>query len=122
MRFKGLPDYDTWRRNGWGFGPWRRFVYWWCNGPVGEAASAYWRSHDYRPRWLNWTHGTSKGYKHYMEPPNKLSRQIYDSLGAPVAARTGKWSPAPPVKLYTYHFSEAQIDRLNALARQGSHP
>lgn len=49
---------------------------------------------------LGWQlHGTDKGYKWYVEPPNP------------------SWHPIPPVKLYSQHFeSQEQVDRLNAAA------
>lgn len=40
---------------------------------------------------------TGKSYKCYLEPPKAM-----------------KWSPTPPVKCYMDHFTEAQIDILNA--------
>ncbi len=48
---------------------------------------------------------TTKGYKHYVEPP-----------------RSSGWSPVPPVKLYGARVSEAQVDRINVAMRKGRHP
>lgn len=50
------------------------------------------------------TGGTTKGYKFYMEPP-------------PLDVDGRRWHPVHPVKLYTYHFNEDQLERLNSIAR-----
>ena len=43
---------------------------------------------------------TTKGYKRYIEP-----------------RESGHPSPIPPIKLYTMHLSQGQVDRLNAAIR-----
>lgn len=43
------PRADFWDASEWGWGPWRRFVYWWRNGPVGDLANRIRRwGWDYR--------------------------------------------------------------------------
>lgn len=65
---------------------------------------------------------TTKDYKRYLLPPGSeqrhviLMRQFKDHSKAPNFGQVPSvWSPTPPVKLYVYHFSKEQIDRVNAL-------
>ena len=62
---------------------------------------------------------TTKPYKRYLEPPGM--RQKHKALIAALdrgddsfRSVPSVWSPGPPVKLYTMHFDQDQIDRFNA--------
>lgn len=65
--------------------------------------------------------GTGKSYKRYIVPPGTKIRN--ERMIANLRYRPGDiadaipegWSPVPPVKLYTWHLSEAQIDEFNRI-------
>lgn len=61
---------------------------------------------------------SDKGYKAYMNPPGyraAMSR-IMDATRKrePTGAKHWSWSPVPPVKLYTQHFTEQDAAEFNA--------
>jgi hypothetical protein len=74
---------------------------------------------------------TTKGYKRYLHPPGyaaglRAMSQSFQIRGDGRQAvedevfRTAVRSPVPPVKVYTYHFDQAQIEAFNAaIADQG---
>lgn len=64
--------------------------------------------------------GTTKPYKRYVAPPRIGVRALSgpycdDHKGQPIKLPVRAWSPVPPVKLYTPHFSEEQIKIANDL-------
>lgn len=70
------------------------------------------------------SHGTSKGYKKYIEPAGMYAYQVAMARAMRVPNPTAPppvcssvpypGSPVPPVKLYIQHFSDEQIRRFNA--------
>jgi len=70
--------------------------------------------------------GTTKGYKRYLHPPGYTAymeqwlayhRSQYAD-DKPLPKPTVKFvDPIPPVKVYVYHFSEAEINEFNALLK-----
>lgn len=59
---------------------------------------------------------TTKGYKLYMEPPGTRAARRRRQQGAEDPG--GLPGPTPPVKLYTYHLDEGQIERCNDLLQE----
>ena len=72
-----------------------------------------------------WELSRAKSYKAYLGPPGTRIRDgaflasIQDSDRQPGQGVPSIWSPTPPVKLYTHHFTDAQITEINALAKLG---
>lgn len=71
-----------------------------------------------------WEVERAKSYKAYLYPPGYRAemerlRRLTWSYGAPISAA---WSPVPPVKLYTAHFSDPQLAALNVLVTRAPGP
>lgn len=69
-----------------------------------------------------WESERAKSYKFYLNPPgyHAVMRAAYQTMRerrsvAPPSRYV--WSPVPPVKLYTMHFSEDQILRYNSAVK-----
>lgn len=66
----------------------------------------------------------TKRYKVYLAPPGTRTRtiaflaSIRDYSREPGRGVPSVWSPTPPVKLYTQHLDDAQLDRLNRMLRE----
>lgn len=69
---------------------------------------------------------TDKCYKAYLEPPGYAQahaatlRAIRASKGGDLDTSRipSVWSPVPPVKVYTQHFTKEQVDRLNVAMKE----
>lgn len=67
---------------------------------------------------------TGKSYKRYLHPPGYVDaiRQFRDEQNEFKQPRwTGPRSPVPPVKVYTYHFDQRQVDAFNAALDAARH-
>jgi hypothetical protein len=75
---------------------------------------------------LGWEVGeTDKPYKRYMHPPGfRLHQERWSSWmvnqrsGGSFFDHLGYVDPTPPVKLYTQHFSESQVNDFNAILEE----
>lgn len=61
---------------------------------------------------------TTKGYKYYIHPPGTVEyrRKLMEAFRSGQLTETFQ-QPVPPVKLYTYHCSEEELQRINHLLR-----
>lgn len=118
----GTETVDYWESNSWGWGPWRRLVYWWCNGPVGNLASRIrqwgWDKSDQRRRagkswrlvrWIaevcNWSSGGTK-WEWPWQPrtcsycggahPEDLIRLLIEGWESHGTDKGYKWYMEPP--------------------------
>lgn len=72
-----------------------------------------------------WEVETAKPYKRYLNPPGmrtrheQVCRQIESKGTFDNATLPSFWHPTPPVKLYTMHMTQAQVDEWNALVAEG---
>ncbi len=113
--FRG-PWNDRWL---WSWGPPRTCSY--CGGIHPEDAI--------RVMQEGWeVEGTDKFYKKYINPPGTHTQHeafiasIKDHKREPGQGVPSVWSPAPPVKLYTDHLTQDQIDRFNEVLRERRGP
>lgn len=106
--------------------PWRRDRF---------MGGTYWPDGEPRPRTCSYCGGvhpddavtlimrgwevesTGKSYKRYLHPPGYRAaiERFHEGMDALKEPRwEGPRSPVPPVKVYTYHFDQRQIDAFNA--------
>lgn len=99
--------YDQWRRWPEGFDPPRTCSF--CGGAHPDDVIAL-----IERGWE--VDGTDKAYKRYLEPPGyraqarRWTERLHDAsveIGSEIVG------PVPPVKVYGWHFSEAQRERFN---------
>jgi hypothetical protein len=62
------------------------------------------------------TEGTGKNYKKYLHAPGYMHRmrELINNRTSPIT-QNWTWDPTPPLKLYTYHMNQEQIDRANTI-------
>lgn len=130
------PNQDAWVRDRWGTAIGRRLSWWYHNGPIGNWLRALnhrlWEQGRHRlrhwlpnpgqggSRWQWWWYPRTCTFCGGVHPEDAIAL-LYEGWSVD---RTGKvykrylnppgWHPTPPVKLYTWHFSESDITRFNA--------
>ena len=64
--------------------------------------------------------GTGKSYKRYLEPPgyHENIRRCIDEIRSRSEKLPPFWDPTPPVKLYTSHFTDEQVERFNEVLKR----